>query len=114
MRSTTLERLLKDRAAKTPVVLVTDLASGAQALVYRRDVSGELSLDGDPLKPATAIAADALRRCRERGVLVLPAGPYGNIIRTLSPLMISDEDLETGISAVEQSVMEAAAEAQAA
>jgi xanthine dehydrogenase accessory factor len=49
MRSTTLERLLKDRAAKTPVVLVTDLASGAQALVYRRDVSGELSLDTEAL-----------------------------------------------------------------
>jgi 4-aminobutyrate aminotransferase/(S)-3-amino-2-methylpropionate transaminase len=77
-------------------------------------IGTELSLNGDPLKPATAIAADALRRCRERGVLVLPAGPYGNIIRTLSPLIISDEDLETGISTIEDSVLEAAAEAQAA
>lgn len=49
MRATILERLLKDRAAKTPVVVVTDLASGAQALVYARDLAGELPLDPDAL-----------------------------------------------------------------
>ncbi len=49
MRATILERLLKDRAAKTPVAVVTDLASGAQALVYAREVAGELSLDPDAL-----------------------------------------------------------------
>jgi xanthine dehydrogenase accessory factor len=47
MRPNILERLVKDRAAKTPVVLVTDLASGAQALVYPREVSGDLPLDVD-------------------------------------------------------------------
>lgn len=47
MRGSILERLLKDRAAKIPVVLVTDLASGAQALVYMRDVAGDLPLESD-------------------------------------------------------------------
>jgi xanthine dehydrogenase accessory factor len=47
MRADILERLLRDRAAKTPVVLVTDLTSGAQALVYLREVSGDLPLDPD-------------------------------------------------------------------
>jgi xanthine dehydrogenase accessory factor len=54
MRSAILERLLADKAAKTPVVLVTDLASGAQALVYRDDVVGELPLDKDALARAQA------------------------------------------------------------
>ena len=49
MRPNILERLLKDRTAKTPVVLVTDLTSGAQALVYPRDVSGDLPLDPDAI-----------------------------------------------------------------
>lgn len=49
MRANILGRLLKDRATKTPVVLVTDLTSGAQALVYQREVSGDLSLDPDAL-----------------------------------------------------------------
>jgi xanthine dehydrogenase accessory factor len=47
MKSAILERLLKDRAAKQAVVLVTELQSGAQVLVYRREVFGDLTLDGD-------------------------------------------------------------------
>jgi 4-aminobutyrate aminotransferase-like enzyme len=35
---------------------------------------------------------------------VLPAGPHGNVLRVLSPLVISDEDLETGLSAIEDAV----------
>jgi xanthine dehydrogenase accessory factor len=49
MKSAILERLLKDRAAKQAVVLVTELQSGAQVLVYRREVFGDLTLDGDAL-----------------------------------------------------------------
>jgi xanthine dehydrogenase accessory factor len=60
MRGAILERLLKDRAAKTPVVLVTDLASGSQALVYARDAAGELALDPDGLaRVREALRADA-------------------------------------------------------
>jgi xanthine dehydrogenase accessory factor len=49
MKNAILERLLKDRAAKQAVVLVTELQSGAQVLVYRREVFGDLTLDGDAL-----------------------------------------------------------------
>jgi xanthine dehydrogenase accessory factor len=49
MKSAILEHLLKDRAAKQAVVLVTELQSGAQVLVYRREVFGDLTLDGDAL-----------------------------------------------------------------
>jgi xanthine dehydrogenase accessory factor len=49
MKSAILERLLKDRTAKQAVVLVTELQSGAQVLVYRREVFGDLTLDGDAL-----------------------------------------------------------------
>jgi xanthine dehydrogenase accessory factor len=47
MKRAILERLLKDRAAKHAVVLVTELQSGAQALVYPQEVFGDLTLDGD-------------------------------------------------------------------
>ena len=50
MKRAILERLLKDRAAKHAVVLVTELQSGAQALVYPREVFGDLALDGDALQ----------------------------------------------------------------
>jgi xanthine dehydrogenase accessory factor len=59
MRPNILERLIKDRAAKTPVVLVTDLTSGAQALVYPREVSGDLPLDPDAIvRVREALQAD--------------------------------------------------------
>jgi xanthine dehydrogenase accessory factor len=49
MKRAILERLLKDRAAKHAVVLVTELQSGAQALVYPQEAFGDLALDGDAL-----------------------------------------------------------------
>jgi xanthine dehydrogenase accessory factor len=49
MNRAILERLLKDRAAKHAVVLVTELQSGAQALVYPQEVFGDLALDSDAL-----------------------------------------------------------------
>jgi 4-aminobutyrate aminotransferase len=38
---------------------------------------------------------------RERGLLVLSCGIYGNVIRLLPPLTISDEDLERGLDILE-------------
>jgi xanthine dehydrogenase accessory factor len=49
MKHAILERLLKDRAAKHAVVLVTELQSGAQALVYPQEVFGDLAFDSDAL-----------------------------------------------------------------
>jgi xanthine dehydrogenase accessory factor len=49
MKRAILDRLLKDRAAKHAVVLVTELQSGGQALVYPHEVFGDLTLDNDAL-----------------------------------------------------------------
>lgn len=72
----------------------------------------EFCHDGDPHRPAGDVVARVTAECRERGVLVLPAGPHGNVIRVLSPLTISDEELSRGLDAIEDAVlMLAAAEA---
>ena len=70
----------------------------------------ELCIDGDPRKPATDITTRAVSRCRDNGVLVITAGPFGNVIRILSPLVIDDDDLERGLAVIEQSVLAAATE----
>lgn len=49
MKAPLFEQLLKDRSAKAAVVLVTDLDSGTQSLVYQRERIGDLVLDGDAL-----------------------------------------------------------------
>jgi 4-aminobutyrate aminotransferase/(S)-3-amino-2-methylpropionate transaminase len=39
--------------------------------------------------------------CLERGLLLLSCGVYGNVIRFLMPLVISQEQLEQGLSIVD-------------
>jgi xanthine dehydrogenase accessory factor len=59
MKPQILERLIEDRARKRPVVLVTEIASGAQALVYPDEALGELMLDREAMGVARrALAAD--------------------------------------------------------
>ena len=52
-----------------------------------------------------AIAAEAFKR----GVILLTCGSYGNIIRLLPPLVISDELLDEGIAVLSDIVREMAA-----
>jgi 4-aminobutyrate aminotransferase/(S)-3-amino-2-methylpropionate transaminase len=65
----------------------------------------ELCIGGDPQKPASDEVAAITAACREAGVLVLPAGPRGNVLRVLAPLVISDADLEHGLDAIEAAVL---------
>jgi xanthine dehydrogenase accessory factor len=59
MKQALLDRLLKDRAAKRAVALVTELPSGAQSLVYADETFGDLNLAGDALAAIRrALAAD--------------------------------------------------------
>lgn len=69
----------------------------------------ELCYDRDRARPAPEAVAAVTAACRDRGVLVLPAGPHRNVIRILSPLAISDADLERGLDAIVESVFSVAA-----
>lgn len=60
--------------------------------------------DPDPVL-TKAIAAEAFKR----GVILLTCGSYGNIIRLLPPLVISDELLDEGIAVLSDIVREMAA-----
>jgi 4-aminobutyrate aminotransferase/(S)-3-amino-2-methylpropionate transaminase len=65
----------------------------------------ELCHGRDPRRPATEAVAQVTRACRQRGVLVLPAGRDGNVLRVLSPLVISDDELDRGLTAIEEAVL---------
>ena len=57
---------------------------------------------------ATARArAATLAAARERGLLLLSCGLYGNVIRLLPPLTISDEDTAEGLDILEAALREA-------
>jgi 4-aminobutyrate aminotransferase / (S)-3-amino-2-methylpropionate transaminase / 5-aminovalerate transaminase len=57
--------------------------------------------------PAAALAAATTVAAREHGLVLLSCGIYGNVIRILVPLVISDEDLEQGLEILERALVDA-------
>ena len=51
-----------------------------------------------PAKDETTAVAKA---CYERGLVTITAGTFGNVIRTLMPLVIGDDELEEGLDVLE-------------
>jgi 4-aminobutyrate aminotransferase/(S)-3-amino-2-methylpropionate transaminase len=62
----------------------------------------ELVEDRKTKVPATAKTKALAARCIENGLLVLSCGNYGNVIRTLMPLVITEEQLERGLAILEE------------
>jgi len=54
----------------------------------------------EPAKEATTMIRD---ECLKRGLIVLPSGIFGNVIRMLMPLVITDDQLNRAMSIFEES-----------
>ncbi len=65
-------------------------------------IAMELVLDRKTKEPAAELTGELVRGCRNKGLLLISAGTYNNIIRTLMPLVISDEQLERGLSIMDE------------
>jgi 4-aminobutyrate aminotransferase len=68
----------------------------------------ELVEDRETKAPAPALAAATVTAARERGLLLLSCGIYGNVVRVLAPLVIGDDDLSHGLEILEDSLVDAA------
>lgn len=55
-------------------------------------------------KPAKALTGAIIEECAANGLLVEGAGIYGNVIRFLAPLVITDEQLEAGLNIFERAI----------
>ncbi len=53
-------------------------------------------------EPATAKTKALAKFCLDNGLILLTCGNYGNVVRTLMPLVITDEQLERGLAILEQ------------
>jgi 4-aminobutyrate aminotransferase/(S)-3-amino-2-methylpropionate transaminase len=71
----------------------------------------ELVEDRKTKEPAAALAAATIAGARDRGLLLLSCGIYGNVVRILVPLVISDEDLGRGLEILEEALVDAGARA---
>jgi 4-aminobutyrate aminotransferase/(S)-3-amino-2-methylpropionate transaminase len=68
-------------------------------------VAMELHADADLDRPATALVREIIDGCRGRGLLLIAAGLESNVIRVLCPLVITDEQLERGLSILEEETL---------
>ena len=57
----------------------------------------ELVKDRVTKEPAAAEAASVVALARERGLMLMGAGIYSNVVRILVPLVVTDEDLQAGL-----------------
>ncbi|MBU2664625.1 4-aminobutyrate--2-oxoglutarate transaminase [Actinoplanes bogorensis] len=89
---------LEALAAKHPSI--AEVRGRGAMLALEVVIPGE---DG-PAGPAPDAAATAAvaKAAHELGLLLLTCGTYGNVIRLLPPLIISDEELDRGLTLLEQ------------
>jgi 4-aminobutyrate aminotransferase-like enzyme len=83
-----------------------------ERLVARSDVLGEVRGLGPMLaielvEPTPELASHVTAAARERGLVLLSCGIYGNVIRILVPLSISDEELAQGLDLLEEALGDA-------
>jgi 4-aminobutyrate aminotransferase/(S)-3-amino-2-methylpropionate transaminase len=57
---------------------------------------------GPHKEPAEDEAKQVVNYCHENGLVILACGSYGNIVRTLVPFVITDAQLEKGLSIMEK------------
>jgi len=69
-------------------------------------VAMELVKDRVTKEPAKDQTSALIKKCYEKGVLTFQAGTYGNILRILMPLVITDEQLEEGLNILQESLIE--------
>jgi 4-aminobutyrate aminotransferase / (S)-3-amino-2-methylpropionate transaminase / 5-aminovalerate transaminase len=62
----------------------------------------ELVKDQATKEPNKELTAQIVQECYRRGVIVLSAGLYGNVLRFLSPLVITDEQLNEALDVIQE------------
>jgi 4-aminobutyrate aminotransferase/(S)-3-amino-2-methylpropionate transaminase len=111
-------KTLRDRnlAARARVIgdtMLSALRDMQQDTVIIGDVRGRgamvaIELIEPGTKTPNAAAANAIiAYCRSQGVVAISAGTYGNVVRLLPPLVITDEQLADGLAVLAEAVRSA-------
>ncbi|OAB60270.1 4-aminobutyrate--2-oxoglutarate transaminase [Leptolyngbya valderiana BDU 20041] len=111
------ELKLNARAERIGGILGKRFTELQQRVKHITDVRGlgammaiELSEGGDPTRPAGALVKAVIDDCRSKGLLIIAAGVSGNCIRVLTPLVITEEQLNQGLDILCQSIEQHAAQ----
>ena len=100
------DRDLAGRARQLGATMLENLHSLARDVAIIGDVRGRGAMIAFELvepgtkRPNAAAAKSIVSYCNAQGVIALACGTYGNVIRLLPPLVISDEQLADGLSVI--------------
>jgi len=104
------DRDLLSRARDIEAIVLGSLTSLARDVNVIGDVRGrgamvafELIVPGTT-EPNAAAAKAIVKYCNDRGVIALACGTFGNVIRLLPPLVITDEQLNDGLAVLADAV----------
>lgn len=105
---------LNERAVKIGKVIMDRLQHLKEEHAEIGDVRGvgamiaiEFVKNGDPRQPNSEICPQIVKGCAANGLIVLSAGTFKNTLRILSPLVITDKQLEKGLSIMEAEIKKA-------
>jgi 4-aminobutyrate aminotransferase / (S)-3-amino-2-methylpropionate transaminase / 5-aminovalerate transaminase len=109
---------LNSRATKIGSTLMEYARRWQQRFGWIGDVRGvgamvalELVKDRMTREPAKEETQRILNECHQRGLILISAGTYSNVIRFLLPLVISDEQIVEGLNILEAALVAAGGEA---
>ncbi|WP_158891761.1 MULTISPECIES: 4-aminobutyrate--2-oxoglutarate transaminase [unclassified Pseudomonas] len=101
------EEKLLDRSKAVGERLTAGLRELATKHVQICDVRGlgamiamELGKGGDIEQPDAELTSQIVVRARQKGLILLSCGSYGNVLRILVPLTASDEELDRGLAII--------------
>ena len=66
----------------------------------------EFVKDQESKEPYPEFSAAVIKGCAQKGLMIEGAGTYGNVIRFLAPLVMTDEQLEAGLDIYESVIKE--------
>jgi 4-aminobutyrate aminotransferase/(S)-3-amino-2-methylpropionate transaminase len=99
---------LVERAVHIGKILNTSLTALAAKYPIIGEVRGRGAMQAIELvevgtkTPNPTAMASIIKYCQSKGVLILTAGTYGNVIRFLPPIVISDELLKDALGVLEE------------
>jgi 4-aminobutyrate aminotransferase/(S)-3-amino-2-methylpropionate transaminase len=104
------EEKLVERARHIGKILNDSLTALAKKYPIIGEVRGrgamqaiELIIPGGT-EPNTAALGKIVKYCQEKGVLILTAGTYSNVIRLIPPLVIPEDLLREGLSILDEAL----------
>jgi 4-aminobutyrate aminotransferase/(S)-3-amino-2-methylpropionate transaminase len=103
------ENRLADRAQAIGKTVMDKMATLQEKYEIIGDVRGigamiaiELVKNRQTKEPAKEITAQIVKACYKRGLIIISAGIFGNVIRMLMPLVITDEQLDEALGILEE------------